>query len=118
MFAMSKHCRYCAMADQMMKEQSREIDIWQWRNLVLSTNIAEALQEIQDLQEGLEPNEATDTILSLQHELLQKRNVVRQEFDEKVLPVSFGLGILSEIGDIFLIFFEIKYEISLNLPLL
>ena len=40
------------------------------------------------------------------------------EVDVNVFPVSLGLGILSKVGLIFLIFFDIKNEISLNFPLL
>ena len=36
----------------------------------------------------------------------------------KDLPVSFGLLIFNEIGEIFLYFLDNKYAISLNFPLL
>ena len=40
------------------------------------------------------------------------------EFAENVLPVSFGLFILSVLGEIFLFFLDNKKLISLNFPLL
>ena len=46
----------------------------------------------------------------------EKKFALSFEFEEKVFPVSFGLMIFKDFGDIFLYFFDIKEAISLNFP--
>ena len=43
---------------------------------------------------------------------LEKYKAFNFEFDANVLPVSFGILIFSLFGEIFLNFFDIKYEID------
>ena len=49
---------------------------------------------------------------------LEKKITLSLELEINDFPVSLGLFILSAIGEIFLYFFETRYAISLNFPLL
>ena len=56
--------------------------------------------------------------MKIDYSNLEKKITLSFELAIKDFPVSFGLFILRDSGEIFLYFFETKYAISLNFPLL
>ena len=56
--------------------------------------------------------------VDMQSTYFEKKFALSLEFETKVFPVSFGLGILRLIGLILRNFLDIKKDISLNFPLL
>ena len=80
-----------------------------------------AIKNDEKLKKNEDLNKFLDNINIIEKDLtsiFEKKFALSLEFETKVFPVSFGLGILRFIGLILRNFLDIKNDISLNFPLL